>query len=342
MKKNPFIISPEITSKYFCNRNNEIEDIIKSFRNKQNTFLFSRKGLGKTALVKQVVKSIKSEKDIESYYINISEILNIQELLDVLANHLFQEGHKKDFFKVRNNSELLSHLSNIFNEFDNRKRIIIIDDFQQIITLLSSEILQQFLLITEKLKSIQFIFCGNEREIVSLIVKLNIHNNSKYNFIKLEPIDPKVYRNFIRKMFRKSGIKIKKESVQYILSLTNNHSYFTQYFCSRLFALKNKEIAKKDINSLFNQILLEKEIHFLTYKDLLSSYQWKLICAIANEGIAKQITSGEFIRKYALNAPSYVKTAEKSLLEKNIIVKNKTGYQLADVFLEKWLSSKNQ
>jgi len=75
----------------------------------------------------------------------------------------------------------------------------------------------------------------------------------------------------------------------------------------------------------------------LLIQKLLSSYQWRLLQAIALEEIAEQITSAGFIDKYSLNAPSSVKTAVDALLEKELIIRIEKSYKLTDPILRKYL-----
>ena len=52
--------------------------------------------------------------------------------------------------------------------------------------------------------------------------------------------------------------------------------------------------------------------------------------AIAAEGKAKAISSGDFVRKYKLQSASSVSSAVKGLLEKDFITYDKGIYQVYD------------
>ena len=59
--------------------------------------------------------------------------------------------------------------------------------------------------------------------------------------------------------------------------------------------------------------------------------------AIAAEGKAKAISSGDFVRKYRLQSASSVSSAVKGLLEKDFITYDKGIYQVYDQFFQLWL-----
>jgi hypothetical protein len=61
--------------------------------------------------------------------------------------------------------------------------------------------------------------------------------------------------------------------------------------------------------------------------------------AIAKEGIAQNITSSKFIKKYNLNSASTVQSAVKLLLNNDLVTKTDTGYRVYDFFLSDWLAT---
>jgi RIO-like serine/threonine protein kinase len=79
-----------------------------------------------------------------------------------------------------------------------------------------------------------------------------------------------------------------------------------------------------------------------SYKDLLSNLaprQKVVLQAIAKEGLAQNITSSKFIKKYSLSSASSVQAAVKLLLKNNLITQTYTGYRVYDFFLSEWLAT---
>ena len=79
-----------------------------------------------------------------------------------------------------------------------------------------------------------------------------------------------------------------------------------------------------------------------SYKDLLSNLaprQKVVLQAIAKEGLAQNITSSGFIKKYNLNSASSVQSAVKLLMKNDFVTQTDQGYRVYDFFLSEWLAT---
>ena len=80
-----------------------------------------------------------------------------------------------------------------------------------------------------------------------------------------------------------------------------------------------------------------------SYKSLLANIPPKqkiVLQAIAKEGIAKNITSSKFIKKYNLNSASSVQAAVKLLMKNDILTQDDDGsYRVYDYFFSNWLAT---
>ena len=79
-----------------------------------------------------------------------------------------------------------------------------------------------------------------------------------------------------------------------------------------------------------------------SYKDILSQLPPKqkiVLQSIAKEGVAQNITSSIFIKKYNLTSASSVQAAVKLLLKNDLITQTDTGYRVYDFFLSEWLAT---
>ena len=61
--------------------------------------------------------------------------------------------------------------------------------------------------------------------------------------------------------------------------------------------------------------------------------------AIAKEGIAQNITSSKFIKKYNINSASSVQAAVKNLLKNDLVTQEDNTYRVYDFFFSEWLST---
>lgn len=93
------------------------------------------------------------------------------------------------------------------------------------------------------------------------------------------------------------------------------------------------------INEAKNNVIMSQEG---SYKDLLSNLPPKqkiVLQAIAKEGLAKNITSTRFIKKYNLNSASSVQSAIKLLLKNDLVTQSDGVYRVYDHFFAEWLST---
>ena len=110
---------------------------------------------------------------------------------------------------------------------------------------------------------------------------------------------------------------------------------------NELFALTavNETCSQDMIDEARRNVVMSQEG---SYKDLLSNLPPKqkiVLQAIAKEGIARNITSAKFIKKYNLRSASSVQAAVKLLLKNDILTQTEDGYRVYDFFLSEWLAT---
>lgn len=78
------------------------------------------------------------------------------------------------------------------------------------------------------------------------------------------------------------------------------------------------------------------------FREILSNIpekQKELFYAIAKEGEAERITSGEFIKRHNLASSSSVQSAAKKLLEKDLITEINKTFSVTDKLFAMWINS---
>ncbi len=357
--KNPFLLNQYISNKYFCSRVQETERIISAVTNQRNIIVFSESGIGKTILIKHLEAELKELENYKFYYLGLKKIENLSQFISELLGAIFNKNDLKKinrYFpelgfaikinkqtkqrqisldKTEVNFELIFEGIKKHLTTKNKKIVFALDDIQSVLKYLSNyqiKILQNFITFSE---NISFILSANNLKALGVLLEEDYEKTEK---IELPKIDKKKYTKFIQKRFSKENRKITKNSIEYILNWSKTNSFYTHYLCNKLYESGYKKITKKAVKEIIQNIFVEYEFVFLTYKELLSEYQWRLLKAIAKEGNVIRITSTNFINDYNLNAPSSVKTAVNALIEKGLVVRKKNSYYLINVFFEKWLS----
>jgi uncharacterized protein len=367
---NPFILSTYVSPEYFCDREEETKQLIQAMENGRNTTLISTRRMGKSGLLKHLCYKYKYSNEFIYVYFDIMTTSNATEFIKLFADSLFRThntkveviykslskvfasfkptfsfnsitGESKFNIEISTPNERDSSLNAIFKyiESSKKKYIIAIDEFQQIVNYPENNFEAVLRSNIQHLKNATFLFSGSGKEILN-----NMFLNKKRPFymsgeiMHLSKINKEKYREFIIDKFTKAKINISPEAVDYLLEMVNVHTYYVQLLCNKLYSEGLKTINESDINTIYSRILEENKYYFESYKNILTDYQWKLLQAIAKENIVSEITSKDFIYNYKLGSASSVATAAKSLLKKEILLKENSKYMLADLLFSSWLA----
>ena len=370
--KNPFIINGYQGSKYFCDREDETKKIVSNLKNGINTTLLSIRRIGKTGLIHHVFNKIQTESTCKCIYIDLYATQNLNDLIEKTASAFLsafpekkQTGKKlmqliKGFrpviqfdtlsgepqitFDFKQEIQMNHTLQSLFTFLENQqtKTILAFDEFQQINEYPEKNTEAILRTIIQNLNNVQFIFSGSSKHLL-----MDIFNNSKRPFfastqaIQLGFIPIEKYSNYIQQHFESNKKHITQEAIYFILDWSKRHTYYTQVVCNRLFSLELKNITIKDVHNSCNQLLNEQEVIFFQYRNLLTSGQWKVLKAIANEGKVYQMLEKQFIQKHALGATSSTQRTFAALLHKEMIFEEQeiagSYFSIYDCFLSRWL-----
>lgn len=372
---NPFKLGPYSTPDNFCDREEETKEIIQSLESGRHITLFSPRRMGKTGLIKHVQYKMERQKKktitilFDAFNTDSDASFTSKFISTVLtAIHHYEDGIMKRLatifgrygfglkvnpltgateieIKIKDKEDARTSMQSLMELIKTSKyRFIIgVDEFQQIATYEQTHIdatLREFL---QTLNNVHFIFSGSERHML-----YGIFSNTKRplyrstEFINLGRISYPAYTAFIKQQFVKNGKTIHDTHIHNILTWTDTYTYYTQYFCNRLYDTVQKETTDQDLEDTKDIILRQQEPSFLTIRRLLSTHQWQLLRAIALEHSITQPTANEFRLKHSLSGPSTIITSLKALIENELIYeklsKEKTEYIVYDIFLERWIN----
>lgn len=371
MKENPFIVTEKVIPKYFCDRKKESEQLIRLLLNRNNVVLFSPRRIGKTGLIQYCFEDESIKKEYNTFYIDILSTTNLQEFVFLLGKRIYSKlqplGEKviKSFLSTLKslssnigydvvtglpslNLQLgnIKHpeytLEEIFTYLDNAGKpcIVAIDEFQQITkypekgveALLRSHILQ--------INNTRFVFSGSEMHLLGEM--FGNYSRPFYlsaSMIELFPIPKDIYVEFIQKMFDQGRRSIDKKFAEEIYELYDGNTFCIQKICNEIYSHtpEGGSPEKKLMENAIDEILFSYDTLFRERLSRLTPRQKELLFAIAKEKKVELITSMEFVTKNALSSVSSVQSALKSLMNFNIIGKEKGAYMVEDRFFSQWL-----
>ena len=373
---NPFIYRVYQSKELFCDRQKELQKLIKNALSGADTTLIAQRRIGKTGLIYRLFDEIKTEGiPLTPIYIDIFATRSLEDLVKVLSEAILSEfpeqtsiGKRFSQF-IRSLRPMISYdpltsapqlqltmqtqqekeqtLGQLLTFLDTQDThvLLAIDEFQQIRNYPENNVEALLRTHIQRLNNVTFLFCGSKRHLMLDI--FSSERNPFYRsteFLALDKISADAYAEFIQQKFRQAGIDIDTEAVSYILDWTRRHTYFTQRLCHTVFNMAEKSVDVDFVKQAAAGILQSDTIVFNQYQQILTAGQWDFLIAVAKEGEARQITSQKFLQKYKLGNASSVNRMVKSLIEKDLLNEDtengKPVYSLNDVFLSRWLASK--
>jgi len=292
-----------------------------------------------TKLITAVVSAIETSQDqitrrIGRFYSSLRPVLTFDPVTQVPSLQLSIESAKE--------VELSLHiLMKMLGELPDRVQIAL-DEFQQIATYEQETVIDATLRgYLDMVPNVHFLFCGSQRHLL-----MGLFSDARKPFfgaveqMQLQLLDPQVYREFIVRHFREARRKIKDEAVNEVLEWSRCHTFYTQYFCNKLYAKGLKTIGLFEIEQVKNEILYSFEPSYLTLQSVISNNQFKLIKGIAVEGSVTGVGSSTFLSRYGLALSSSLQ-ASKVLLKKELLYEelNPEGNRIFvyDPFFSRWL-----
>lgn len=371
---NPFVLNNYLSPEFFCDREHEMELLLKNIESRSNTAIFSQRRMGKTALVKHVFHFLGKKKGIIPIYLDIYPTSSLKEFSDALSTAIYnvfplQASVGRKFWEhikllrpvVRVNTlsgapELSLDISNpeqidrtvpqlfSFLAKQNNQVVIAIDEFQQILSYPEKRVEALLRTTIQGLNNVSFLFLGSDRELMSEMfnsAKRPFYASAKY--LILDKISAESYQIFIKDVFAKYGISVKDDALKMILESTQRHTFYTQLLCHEIFSTNNTHIEEQTVLETLYKILKQYEPIFFQYRSLLTKSQWNVLKAVGAEEKVVKPYAQDFIRKYNLNSSSNVKRSLDALTEKSIVYHNRSVedpfYEVEDKFLMRWLQN---
>ena len=370
---NPFIIKSYESKDLFCDREKELQLMLRNCINQSDMTLISQRRMGKTGLILRLFDELQTTKpDIHTIYLDIFASRNIDDFIKLLAEATMKSFPVKtsigerlmtfikslrpqlSFDNITGEPQLqiayqTAHekeytLRGLFDFLDSQEvRIIIaIDEFQQIRDYPEQNMEALLRTYIQQMHNLSFIFCGSKKHLMA-----DIFTNEKKpfyastSFVSLSKIDEAPYTAFIRRLFEERQRSITSEAIQFILTWTRRHTYYTQQLCHTIYANGNQNIDLEEVKLACNQLMQQSESVYLQYRQMLTDKQWDYLIAIAKEESVQQITASAFLKRHKIGTPSVSRRLADALCEKGLLNDDSTldgtVYSVSDVFLSHWM-----
>lgn len=370
---NPFIVNNYKSKDLFCDREEELQLMLRNCLNQTNMTLISQRRLGKTGLIFRLFDEIKvSYPNIQTIYVDIFASDNIDGLIKLFAEAALSAIPEKSTLGkrlvnyIRSFRPLITYdtltgqpqmqisyqtahekeytLHGIFDFLDgqNIPIVIAIDEFQQIREYPEQNIEALLRTYIQQCKNLTFIFSGSKKHIMAdIFANERKPFYSSTTFVSLGKISEEPYAAFIRQLFGSGKRSITDEALRFVLDWTQRVTYYTQQLCHTLYANGKKTIGLAEVKSTCNQLLKQNEAVYLQYRQMLPDKQWNYLIAVAKEGGVRQITASDFLKRNKIAGASASRQMADALVEKGLLHAEATlegvVYSVDDIFFSHWL-----
>lgn len=342
---NPFPEYGYFGSEYFCDREQETEQLTKALLNGSNVTLMAPRRIGKTGLIHHVFERMKAkDKRVQCFYVDIFSTKTFDQMVEFIANAVMGKhpitGMPTFSFTIapENARQTLQQVFEYMKESE-LPCYLAIDEFQQISTY--NEIGADAFIhsIIQFVPNVHIIFSGSQQHLLADLFMSPKHpffNSSQIMVIKEINIDR--YRDFANGFFARQKRAIPADVFAYLYQTVDGQTWYIQKILNRLYRNPDEEITEKAVLNAINTIIAEQEITYQSNYHLLTENQARLLTAIATQGTVSAPTASEFIHRYRLPAPSSIKQAVSSLIEKEFLYHDpQRGYMVYDRFFGMWL-----
>ena len=365
---NPFIVSGYHSPAYFCNRKEELSWLREEFTNERNTVIYSWRRMGKTALVKHFFYQLRKEKSADGIFVDLLGTSGMMEanrrIVTAILNHFGEldkgigpalkkligsigatigfdplSGTPQITLGMTRSHSVNTSLEAIGVFLAERKKpvIICIDEFQQVTRYPEENAEGTFRAWMQDFPMIRFIFCGSQRHM--MISMFSEESRPFYRSTQMRPLDPlpeETYARFIEAHFRKAKKQIDRNHLARVFGWTRMQTYYVQLVCNKIFGRANR-VDDLIMDEVFTEIIHQEIPLFSSYQQLLTSFQWKLLVAIAQAENVENPLSQNFLEPYGLGAASSVNSALHALTRKEFVIQHEGKYTLHDTLLMRWL-----
>ena len=367
---NPFITSGYISADYFCDREAESKQLIREIVNGNNLAIISTRRMGKTGLIQHCFHSKELSKEYYTFFVDIYATKSLRDFIfslskvileslkpfgkkavEIFINSVLslQAGISYDFTgtpsfniqlgDIQNSMATLEEIFKYLAKAD-KPCIVAVDEFQQITNYSEKNVEALLRTHIQHCNNAQFIFAGSQRHTMgNMFLSASRPFYQSVSMMHIESIAIEKYIDFARNHFKKADRRITPETIRIVYDRFDGVTWYVQKTLNVLFAFTPVG-ATCDESMVEPAIASVVDSYRFNYQETLfrlPERQKELLVAIAKEGNAKSITSGEFVKRYSLTSPSSVQAAVKGLLEKDFITLFNGSYSIYDKLFEIWL-----
>lgn len=367
----PFIFGRIATGDNFTDREQETVHLVNNFESLINTIIISPRRWGKSSLVnKAATIAMEEDENLKICTVDLFNVKTEEQFYTVFARSIIQGTASKweeavqnakrffsqlipkisigadpgnevsidfDWEEIRNNPDEILDLPERIAQTKGVKVVVCIDEFQNIAEFDDPLFFQRKLRAHwQKHQKASYCLYGSKRHMM-----LEVFADSSMPFYKfgdlffLNKIDTEHLITFIKERFASTGKEITDDACRKIISLTDNHPYYTQQL-SLLSWLRTISLCDENTVVKAHETLVEQLS--LLFTNIIETFTFQQTCylhaVISGE---KSISNMETLYKYHISSATSAYRSLKTFIKKDILDSNGSTISFQDPIFEYWL-----
>ena len=367
-QNNPFVVVGYNGPEYFCDREKDTAKLMAAIENDRNVTLIAPRRYGKTGLLHHVNGMMP--KEYAGVYLDVFALKNLTEFarafaaavvgsLDTPAEKAMasvarffkscrptitpqEDGMPKFSFDVVP-QQAEATIAETFEYLKKRDRrvVIAIDEFQQILEFPEKGMEALMRSYVQDVPWVRFIFAGSRHHLMGemfLSAKHPFYQST--DIMSLDVIGCPAYAEFARRHFAAAGQSFDDNAFKSLYRRFTGITWYMQSVLNRIWQCGGGFTSESQIDEVVAELVEDRS---LVFRDLYFSQNessQRLLSAIAAEGEARGLMSGEFIERHHLVATSSVRSALEVRLDKDLVYRTETGYVVYDRIFGEWLRAR--
>lgn len=365
---NPFVLTGYIAPEYFCDRERETAKLLSALRNGRNVTLVSPRRMGKTGLIHHLFHRLKPQPDVRCFYVDLYQTDGLHALVKKLAGTVLGALDTRSTMVMKRVLGFFKSLRPVFTldpmtgepglsvdispdaaeyslqeifaymEQSSSRCYVAFDEFQTVAEYADKRVEALLRSHIQQLTNVNFIFCGSKQHLLqNMFVTAARPFYQSTQMMTLGPIDAAAYYDFASQLLDNHGQKMEREVFEYLFDMLSAHTWYVHSILNRLYETGEPEITRELVEQVVRMVVEENAATYQTFLQLITSLQGRILRAVAQSHCVNEVLNANFLRQNRLGAASSVRTAVKSLVDKELLLQTDGGYQVYDRFFEQYL-----
>ena len=372
--KNPFEYGGVVDQRSFCNRVEELSDLRRTIDNADRLFLYAERRMGKTSLVKHLLRQLPEEAYVAAYVdlwptdgagsfaqalakaVAEARATTADRLLKT-ARRLFSSLRPSVTFDEHSGAPVLTFGAGVPDDAEpelmealeapgkvaaetEQQVIIVFDEFQRIAEYDDDRVERRLRSVVQQQGDVAYLFLGSRKHLIQemfLSSERPLYRSAAH--YPLQPIDEVHWQPFIQERFEDAGKHIPETSVRQLHELTGGHPFYVQHLCHALWERcpEGESVDAEAIDEAVSVLLRRESYAYTTLWESLTLNQRRFMRGLATAAGHVQPFSADFLQHAGVQSPSTAQRVAEALLTRDLIDRENGSFIILDRFLRLWI-----